>query len=120
QVIAEQGVVLSEYPPGTEPRKHRFLVRNRLIAAAGQVAAVVEAGARSGAMNTANHADTLGRPVMAVPGPVTAKNSVGCHDLLRSGRAVLATGPGDLLELLEPLGAVPGPDSETPAGREET
>lgn len=111
RVIAEQGVVLSEYPPGTEPRKHRFLVRNRLIAAAGQVAAVVEAGARSGAVNTANHADTLGRPVMAVPGPVTAKNSVGCHDLLRSGRAALATGPGDLLELLEPLGTVPEPDS---------
>ncbi|GAB2756050.1 DNA-processing protein DprA [Salinifilum aidingensis] len=109
RVIAGQGVVLSEYPPGTEPRRHRFLVRNRLIAAAGQAAVVVEAGARSGAVNTANHADALGHPVMAVPGPVTAKNSVGCHDLLRSGRAALATGAGDLLEMLEPLGSVAEP-----------
>ncbi len=108
RVITEQGLVVSEYPPGTPPRKHRFLVRNRLIAASGRATVVVEAGARSGATNTANSADALGKPVLAVPGPVTSQNSVGCHELVRSGRAVLATRVEDVLELLNPLvGAVP-------------
>ncbi|WP_433869753.1 DNA-processing protein DprA [Saccharopolyspora sp. CA-218241] len=114
KVIAQQGLVASEHPPGTPPRKHRFLVRNRLIAAAGQATVVVEAGARSGAGNTAHTADALGKPVLAVPGPVTSKTSVGCHDLVRTGTAVLATGAHDVLELLQPLGqadAAPATDT---------
>lgn len=107
RALADQGVVLSEYPPGSSPRRHRFLVRNRLIAAVGGATVVVEAAARSGAVSTANHADALGHPVLAVPGPVTARNSVGCHELIRSGRAVLVTGPADLLEVLQPLGGYP-------------
>ena len=107
EAIAGQGVVLSEYPPGTPPRKHRFLVRNRLIAAIGAATDVVEAGPRSGAANTANTADALGRPVMAVPGQITAKNSVGCHALVRSGKAVLVTSTEDVLEILRPLGSQP-------------
>src|SRR5690349_14977775 len=75
--------VVSEYPPGTTPARHRFLVRNRLIAAFGAGTVVVEAGRRSGALSTAAHARRLGRPVMAVPGPVTSAMSLGCHDLLR-------------------------------------
>ncbi len=105
RAIADQGVVVSEYPPGTPPRKHRFLVRNRLIASAGRATVVVEAGARSGAANTANTADALGRPVLAVPGPVTSKNSVGCHGMVRSGQAVLVTRTQDVVEALTPLGA---------------
>lgn len=112
--VADQGAVLSEYPPGTPPRKHRFLVRNRLIAALGEATVVVEAGARSGAANTAHTADLLGRQVLAVPGPVTAVNSVGCHALVRSGAAVLATGVPDVLEVLGPLG-VSSPEAPTPA-----
>ncbi|GAA2356873.1 DNA-processing protein DprA [Saccharopolyspora halophila] len=107
QAIAAQGAVVSEYPPGTEPRKHRFLVRNRLIAAMGQATVVVEAGARSGAANTANTADALGRPVLAVPGAVTAQNSVGCHTMIRSGQAVLVTRTEEILEELNPLGVQP-------------
>ncbi|MEV4730842.1 DNA-processing protein DprA [Saccharopolyspora sp. NPDC049426] len=107
RAIADQGAVISEYPPGTPPRKHRFLVRNRLIAAMGRATVVVEAGARSGAANTANTADLLGRPVLAVPGPVTSQNSVGCHAMVRSGQAVLVTRTEEVVELLSPLGVSP-------------
>lgn len=103
--IASSGIVLSEYPPGVPPRKHRFLVRNRLIAAATRGTVVVEAGARSGATNTASSADALGRQVMAVPGPVTSANSVGCHAMVRSARAVLVTGPREVLELVTEIGS---------------
>ena len=118
RAIADQGSVISEYPPGTPPRKHRFLVRNRLIAAMGRATVVVEAGARSGAANTANTADLLGRPVLAVPGPVTAQNSVGCHAMVRSGQAVLVTRTEEVVELLTPLGA--NPAQEVAAGSRAT
>lgn len=115
RAIAEQGLVISEYPPGTSPRKHRFLVRNRLIAAAGQGVVVVEAGARSGAGNTASTADTLGRPVMAMPGPVTSASSVGCHQMVRSGKALLVTRTAEVVEVISPIGtaalADPAPSS---------
>ena len=107
RAVAEQGLVLSEYPPGTPPRKHRFLVRNRLIAAAGHGTVVVEAGARSGAGNTANTTDLLGLPLMAVPGPVTAATSVGCHEMVRAGKAVLVTSAAQVLEMINPLGEAP-------------
>lgn len=105
--IAEHGLVISEHPPGTPPRKHRFLVRNRLIAASGLGTVVVEAGARSGASNTANTADCLGRPVMAVPGPVTAPSSVGCHEMVRAGKAILVCSAEQILEAVNPLGEAP-------------
>ncbi|GAA2779852.1 DNA-processing protein DprA [Saccharopolyspora taberi] len=114
RAISEQGVVVSEYPPGASPRKHRFLVRNRLIAASGQGTVVVEAGARSGASNTANTADALGRPVMAVPGPVTSKASVGCHEMVRGAKALLVTGVGQILETLSPLGTIPFEEARVP------
>ncbi|ASU78131.1 DNA processing protein DprA [Actinopolyspora erythraea] len=112
--IAESGLVCSEYPPGTPPRKHRFLVRNRLIAAMSDGTVVVEAGIRSGASNTAATADTLGRPVMALPGPVTSVSSAGCHELIRSGKAVLVTGTEDVLEAVAELGSVPGTERGAP------
>ncbi|QGK71030.1 DNA processing protein DprA [Allosaccharopolyspora coralli] len=111
--VAERGLVLSEYPPATMPRKHRFLVRNRLIAGAGAGTVVVEAGARSGAGNTASTAESLGRPVMAAPGPVTSASSVGCHAMIRSGKAVLVTRPDDVLELINPMGSAP-PEQGSP------
>ncbi len=116
--ITEHGLVVAEYPPGTRPRKHRFLVRNRLIAAAGAGTVVVEAGARSGASNTAGTADSLGRPVMAVPGPVTSAGSVGCHAMIRSGHAVLVTGPDEISEVISPMGA--GPPVSTPVPERRT
>ena len=102
--IVETGAVLSEVPCGTPPTKWRFLQRNRLIAAASLATIVLEAGYRSGSLNTANHAFTLGRPVGAVPGPVTSAASAGCHRLLRDYPAVLVTGPDEMAALvLEPV-----------------
>lgn len=98
--IVERGVVVSEVPPGTAPTKWRFLQRNRLIAAASRAIVVVEAGWRSGSLNTAHHAADLGRPIGAVPGPVTSAASAGCHKLLRESLAICVTGPDDMAELV--------------------
>ncbi|GAA2011775.1 DNA-protecting protein DprA [Nakamurella flavida] len=103
--IASRGTVISEYPPGTTPARHRFLVRNRLIAALGRGTLVVEAGRRSGTLSTASAADALGRLVMAVPGPVTSALSVGCHLLLGDRFAQLVTTPQDVLSALGWRGA---------------
>ena len=75
--IAETGLLVSEWPPGAAPHRHRFLVRNRLIAALTRGTVVVEAAARSGAQATARRARKLGRQVLVVPGPVTSAMSVG-------------------------------------------
>jgi DNA processing protein len=81
--VLDDGLLVSEWPPGCAPLQHRFLVRNRLIAALTRGTVVVEAAARSGAQATANRARDLGRSVMVVPGPITSAMSVGCHELLR-------------------------------------
>lgn len=83
QRTAEVGLLVSERPPGSAPHRQRFLSRNRLIAAFGSATLVVEAGHRSGALNTARHARQLGRPVLAVPGSITSAMSVGCHRLVQ-------------------------------------
>ncbi len=102
--IAASGAVVSEYPPGTSPAKHRFLVRNRLIAALGAGTVVVEAGVRSGARNTATWAASLGRPLLAVPGAVTSGMSRGCHELLRDGVAGLVCSVPEILEAVGRIG----------------
>jgi DNA processing protein len=98
--IMETGLVLAEAPCGYAPTKWRFLLRNRLIAASSQATVVMEAGWRSGSLNTANHAATLGRPLGVVPGPVTSASSAGCHRLLREYDAVCVTTASEMLELL--------------------
>jgi len=111
--VVEKGLLVSESPCGSTPSKWRFLQRNRLIAALSAVSVVVEAGRRSGALNTAAHAQALGRPVGAVPGPITSPSSVGCHALIRSGLGVCITSVDDVLELVPgravPAGAAPDP-----------
>ncbi|RLQ81756.1 DNA-protecting protein DprA [Salinibacterium amurskyense] len=97
--IVENGVVISELPCGSPPTKWRFLQRNRLIAAASMATVVLEAGWRSGSLNTAGHAATLGRPLGAVPGPVTSAASAGCHRLIRDYDAVCVTNPDQMAEL---------------------
>jgi len=104
RAVANQGAVLAEVPPGSAPTRYRFLQRNRLIAALASVTVVVEARWRSGALNTAHHAETLGRPVGAVPGSVHSANSAGCHRLLREGGAVAVTDAGEIAELASPSG----------------
>lgn len=112
--IARTGLVVAEVPCGAAPTKWRFLGRNRVIAALADATVVVEAAQRSGALNTAHHAAALGRPLGAVPGPVTSAASAGCHRLLRDADAVCITRTGDALELLgvaEPA-SLPGGDGD--------
>lgn len=101
--IGADGLVVTEYPPGVRPARHRFLTRNRLVAALAGAAVVVEAGLRSGAANTAAWARALGRVVGAVPGPVTSSASAGCHALLRDG-AELVTRAEDIVEFVGRIG----------------
>ncbi|MDW4572834.1 DNA-processing protein DprA [Microbacterium sp. M3] len=98
--VARTGVVVSEVPCGSAPTKWRFLQRNRLIAALATVTIVVEAGWRSGSLNTAGHAAALARPLGAVPGPITAATSAGTHRLIREYGAHCITGADDVRELL--------------------
>jgi DNA processing protein len=98
--LADHGAVVSELPPGSAPTRSRFLARNRLIAALTRGTIVVEAAIRSGALNTANWADRLSRPLMAVPGPVTSAQSAGVHQLVRAGSAQLVTSGADAREIL--------------------
>jgi DNA processing protein len=100
--IAEEGLIISESPPGEQVRRQRFLTRNRIIAALTRATVVVEAAFRSGTTSTANAASTLLRPVMAVPGPVTSLESAGCHELIRQSQAILVTSPQDIIEVVDP------------------
>jgi DNA processing protein len=107
--VTDRGAAISEVPCGVAPTKWRFLQRNRLIAAASIATVVVEAGARSGSLNTAGHAAALGRPLGAVPGPITSSASAGCHRLLREYDAVCVTTADEIAELAplpEPLESI--------------
>ena len=131
--IADCGAVVSELPPGSLPLKHRFLARNRLIAAVSRGTVVVEAARRSGAIATANRALELGREVMAVPGPITSMSSAGVNRLLFEGSARAVASAEEITSVLlaasapqqvpppgVPPGEGPAPDptpSLTPAGR---
>jgi len=111
EMIVEKGVLLSEYPPGTEPAKYRFPERNRLISGLSRGVVVVEAGRKSGTMITVNTALDQGRDVFAVPGEVTRALSMGTNMLLRDGAGVVISAA----DVLEPLGLAhdPGKSGET-------
>jgi len=102
--IVEDGLVVSELPPGCSPTKLRFLARNRLIAASTLGTVVIEAAVRSGALNSAGWAEQCGRAVLAVPGPITSRMSEGSHLLVRERDAVLVTNVADIIEAVSPLG----------------
>lgn len=113
--IVEEGAVISELPCGSAPTKWRFLARNRLIAALSLATIVVEAGWRSGSLSTAGHAAALGRPLGAVPGPITSAASHGCHRLIRDYAAVCVTTVDEMAELAPLPGAqLPGPPAPLP------
>lgn len=103
--IADVGAIVSEVAPGCSPTRLRFLSRNRLIAALTRGTVVVEAALRSGALNTANWADRLHRPLMGVPGPVTSAPSEGVHQLIRTGAASLVTTGDEVLEMVGAAGS---------------
>jgi DNA processing protein len=114
--IAEQGLLISEWPPGAEPLRHRFLIRNRLIAAATRGTIVVEAAARSGAAQTMHRVLSLNRVAMVVPGPVTSAMSVGCHEILRlHPQARLVTG---VAHVLDEVGRIGEYLADPPRGRQ--
>lgn len=99
QQIIDHGLIVSEQPPGTVPRRNLFLARNRLVAALAGTTVVVEAQARSGTMHTAGQAARLGRPVGAVPGPITATTSSGPNQLLRDQAARAVLDANDIVNL---------------------
>ncbi|WP_316309462.1 DNA-processing protein DprA [Clavibacter michiganensis] len=97
QRIARSGAVVSQLPCGAAPTRWRFLTRNRILAAMSGSTLVTEAGARSGSLNLALSAISLGRPLAAVPGPISSPTSAGCHRLIRDHGAALVTSPEDFL-----------------------
>ncbi|MFZ9398904.1 MAG: DNA-processing protein DprA [Ilumatobacteraceae bacterium] len=97
--VAEQGVLVSESPPGTEPDRFRFPLRNRIIAALAEVLVVVESRATGGSMLTVNEALQRDVPVMSVPGATRSLASEGTNLLLRDG-ALVAASPDDVLAVL--------------------
>ncbi|MBP3087861.1 DNA-protecting protein DprA [Corynebacterium sp. sy017] len=104
--IVECGLIVSEYPPGHTPQRHRFLTRNRLVAAFTQGTVVMEAAWRSGALNTLNWAQAFGKVTMAVPGPITGVGSLGCHEKIRNGQAQLVCSADEVRALLSAVGEV--------------
>ena len=97
EIVASGGCIVSETPPDLEALPQLFPRRNRILVGFGDVLLVVEAAKRSGALSSAEWALHYGRPIWAVPGPIHAANSFGCHALLRDGAGV-ADSPESFLE----------------------
>nr|WP_055590292.1 DNA-processing protein DprA [Peterkaempfera griseoplana] len=102
--ISQQGLLVSELPPGQHPNRFRFVLRNRVIAALTRGTVVVEAALRSGALSTARRARDLNRITCGVPGPVTSALSEGVHALLRTEAATLVTDAAEVAELMGRIG----------------
>ena len=115
QTIGEMGLLVSESPPGLKAFKGAFPKRNRIIAALSRVTIVVEAGHKSGALNTANHALELNRTIAAVPGPIDSPQSEGTNQLIRDGAVVIAS----IADALA-LAGVKGPPQAEPVSLSET
>ena len=105
--IIKNGLMISEYPPGRNPTKNYFLDRNRIIAALSKSTMVVEAAEISGALSTVRHALRMQRLVLAVPGSIHSKSSVGTNELIRNRVAESVTNLQQVLELILPLGQIP-------------
>jgi DNA processing protein len=114
--IGEQGLVLSELPPGTGAWRWTFPARNRIVAGLCGMTVVVEAAQRSGSLVTADLAANLGREVGAVPGPVNSRLAAGPNDLLAGG-ACLVREARDVLEALALPGAAEGDADARPPGQ---
>ena len=95
--IVENGALISEYPPKMPPTPGQFPRRNRIIAGLSKGVVVVEAGEKSGALNTAEHALHYGRNLFAVPGSIYAERSLGCNNLIKYNGAVLVRNAQDIL-----------------------
>lgn len=102
--IAEDGLLIAEQPPGTEPRARHFPYRNRIIAGLSLGTVVVEAAPKSGSLITARLANEIGRDVMAVPGSPLDPRAQGCNLLIREGATLVQTA-ADVLEQVRPIDA---------------
>jgi DNA processing protein len=100
--ITKQGLLLSEYPAGTQPDRVNFPRRNRIIAGLCRVTLVLEAPEKSGALITARLANDYGRDVYVLPGSLDNPRSIGCLELLNQGAHVIL-GEDKLLEMLGTL-----------------
>jgi DNA processing protein len=107
RIVAEGGAVVSPFAPDVVARPWQFLARNAVIAALADAVVVVEAAARSGALNTAGHGGDRGIPVLAIPGDVDRPKAAGCNALIRDG-ATLVRDAEDVLAAL-PLPLAPPP-----------
>lgn len=96
RILKQGGALITEYPYDSEPYKTNFLARNRIISGLSDAVLITEAAARSGSLNTANHALEQGRTVMAVPGNITSELSAGTNNLIKSG-AIPVTELRDIL-----------------------
>jgi len=105
-IAQHNGALVSEYPPGATPQRHRFLTRNRLIAALSSGTVIIEAAWRSGALNTLSWAAAFGKITMAVPGPITTAQSLGCHERIRNGDAAMVCSADEVRQLLAKIGDI--------------
>src|SRR5216117_216644 len=95
--MVAHGCLVTEHPPGERPHAGAFPRRNRIISGLSRAVVVVEADVKSGALVTADCGLAQGRPILAVPGPITSRTSVGCNKLIQQG-AKIALSAGDILE----------------------
>jgi DNA processing protein len=102
ETIGNQGLLISEYPPGSIIKPHFFRQRNRLIAAMSLGVLIVEGALKSGSLTTANYANELGREVFAIPNSIHKQNSAGCLHLIKEG-AKLTCQPSDIFDELKPV-----------------